>query len=194
MSVMPTPHRIPIASRALERHPPVARDPRLARLRRRRRRPGHRRPDPRDRRRRLPAGRVRAAPTRWSTTAGLDEPRHRERADHRAGRRGSSTPPPAEAAAAAIVAGHGATSRASTRSPRPQPSPDRSALLVSVQLARDQEDVAALQDVTAAASRRDHPELRSARPATSPRRRHQRPGRRGPRPPPRASASRSRWS
>ena len=39
-----------------------------------------------------------------------------------------------------------------------QPNPDRSALLVSVQLARDQEDATALQDVTASVQA-DHPDL-----------------------------------
>ena len=65
----------------------MARDARLARLRRPRRRAGDRRPHPGDRRRRLPAGRVRPAPTALVDEAGLDEPDLRERADHRPGRR-----------------------------------------------------------------------------------------------------------
>src|SRR6476620_6657073 len=39
-----------------------------------------------------------------------------------------------------------------------RPNPDRSALLVSVQLSRDQEDATALQDVTASVQA-DHPDL-----------------------------------
>ena len=63
----------------------------------------------------------------------------------------------AEDAAAALVAGLGDVDGVDEVA-EPQWSPDRSALLVSAQLARDQEDVDDLQDVTASVSA-EHPGL-----------------------------------
>ena len=168
----------PDPGRALERHPSLARDARLARLRPGRRRPGRRRTDRGDQGLRLPAGRVgprrrprctRPASTSRQTENVLINPRGHAALDSVA----------ATTAAAEIrdgmrdVAGVVNVSQA-------QPNADRSALLISVQLARDQDDVSALQAVTKRVQA-DHPDLQVREAGDRlDRRQHQRPGRLGP--------------
>ena len=102
------------ARRALERHPSVARDRRLVRVRRDRRRARRPDPDQADHRRRLPARRVRPR-RRDGGGRPLRRRPGRERPDHRPAT--AARPPPTEVAQAAAQLA-GATSPASTASPR----------------------------------------------------------------------------
>ena len=101
-------------------------------------------PDPGDDRCRRPPGRV-GSRRRDGRGRRLRRRGHRAGAHH--GRSGDLDQAQAEQAAAEVVAGMTALQEVDAVA-EPQVSPDGTAYLVSVQLARDQDDVDALQDVT----------------------------------------------